>query len=102
MSSKIVVEIQHFHGCPNGPKMIENVQEAIKDFNDHVEYKETLVESMELAQQIGFLGSPTLLLNGEDFEGRTPPEKISLNCRLYADGVPSPEQIKQKIASLLT
>ncbi len=101
MSSKLILEVQHFHGCPNGPKMIANVLEAVKDFGDTVEYKETIVDSNELAQSIGFLGSPTLLINGVDFEGRQAPEKISLNCRVYINGLPTAEEIKAKISELL-
>ncbi len=41
---KIIVEIQHFHGCPNSPKMIERDKEAIKEFNEQIIYQEVLVE----------------------------------------------------------
>ncbi len=43
MSKKIEIEIQHFEGCPNGPAMIQNVKEAIKDYAKQINYKEVLV-----------------------------------------------------------
>ena len=69
MDKKVKITIQHFHGCPNSGRMIQNVLNAIRDLRDKVEYEEILVETNELAQKFKFRGSPTLLINGEDFEG---------------------------------
>ena len=101
MSKKIEIEIQHFEGCPNGPALIKNVREVVKEFRDQIDYKELLVENYDLAKEIGFRGSPTLLINGEDFEGRPSPENPGMNCRLYPNGVPKSDEIKKRIASLL-
>jgi len=98
---KINIEIQHFEGCPNSPRMIQNFKEAIKGIEDKINYKETLVESIEAAQKLKFLGSPTLLINGEDFERRKPEGEISLNCRIYPSGIPTSEQIRNKLIKLL-
>ena len=102
MTNKVIVEVQHFHGCPNGPAMIKNVQKALKGLEDKVEYREILVDNNELAQKVKFLGSPTLLINGVDFEGREFPGIAMLNCRIYPNGVPAPDEIKTKIEKLLT
>ena len=93
----IKVEVQHFEGCPNGPEMINNVKEAIARFDGEVEYRELLVDTIEKAQEIGFLGSPTLMINGKDFEGREKLLFTSLNCRVYEHGIPSVEQILNKL-----
>ncbi len=100
-NSKIKIEVQHFHGCPNGPAMIANVKEAIAEFDGGVVYSELLVDSNEIAGRIGFRGSPTLIINGEDFEGSPAPERPALNCRIYPNGVPSPDDIRSKIAELM-
>ena len=97
MNEKVKITIQHFHGCPNSGRMIQNVINAIKDFKNNVEYEEILVETNELAQKLGFRGSPTLLLNGEDFEGMPEPTRTSLSCRFYKNGVPDEKEIKEKI-----
>jgi len=97
MNKKISVEIQHFEGCPNGPKLISNVKSALAGSENIVEYNEILVETDELAMKYRFRGSPTLLINGEDFEGLAEPEKPSLSCRFYVNGIPSVQDIKQKI-----
>ena len=97
---KVLLQIQHFHGCPNAPEMIRRVKEAIRGIEDEVNYQEVLIETNELAEKVKFRGSPTLLINGEDFEGREEPITASLNCRYYQDGLPSAEDIKVKIKSL--
>lgn len=101
MGKTINISIQHFHGCPNSPKMIANVKNAIKQFGDDIAYSEQIIDTPELARIHKFRGSPTLLINGEDFEGMEVLEEISLSCRFYPDGVPSTEIIIEKINDIL-
>jgi hypothetical protein len=97
MKDKIKLDIQYFHGCPNSGEMIKRVKDAIVGFEDIVEYNELLVEANELAKKIKFRGSPTVLINGEDIEGREEPESASLNCRIYKGGLPKVEEIRKMI-----
>jgi hypothetical protein len=92
--------VQHFHGCPNGPKMLNNVFEAFKGL-ENIDFHEEIVDSPELAKKHNFRGSPTLLINGVDFEYLPGPENPSLSCRYYPNGVPSPEKIRDRIMELL-
>jgi protein-disulfide isomerase len=97
---KILLQIQHFHGCPNSSELISQVRKAISEIENEIEYQEILIETNELAEEVKFRGSPTLLINGEDFEGREEPESASLNCRYYQNGLPSVEDIKARIQNL--
>jgi len=97
MNGKIKIEIQHFRDCPNSPEMIHRVNEAIKGSEEKIEYSEVLIESNELAEKLKFRGSPTVLINGEDIEGRKAPESASLNCRVYENGLPEIEEIRKRI-----
>ncbi len=99
MNNKIKIEIQHFHGCPNSPVLIKRVKEAIKDL-DNIEYEETLVETNEFAGKVKFRGSPTLLINGKDFEGQPAPQNPALTCRYYPNGLPGIDEIKNIIHNL--
>ena len=99
MDKKIKIEVQYFNGCPNSSEMIHRVKEAIKGSEEKIEYNEVFVESNEIAEKIKFRGSPTVLINGEDIEGREAPESASLNCRVYENGLPSVEEIRNKIFS---
>lgn len=98
--SKVTIEIQHFEGCPNSPVLLERVRKAIKDFED-IDFKEVLVETNEQAEEIGFRGSPTLLINGIDIDGLAEPDKPALMCRYYPNGIPDIKLIKQKIRNEL-
>jgi hypothetical protein len=94
---KVLLQIQYIHGCPNSPGMIRRLKEAIGGIEEEVDYQEVLIETNEVAEKVKFRGSPTLLINGEDFEGREEPDQASLNCRYYPNGLPSIEDIKMKI-----
>jgi coenzyme F420-reducing hydrogenase gamma subunit len=97
MNDIIKIEVQYFNGCPNSPEMIRRIKEAIKGKEEKIDYNEVLVETNELAEEIKFRGSPTVLINGEDLEGRAEPEAASLNCRVYENGLPGIEEIKKRI-----
>ena len=98
---KIKIEMQHFLGCPNSPVLIERVKEAIKEF-DNIDYKEVIVDSNEKAEEVKFRGSPTLLINGEDFENQPEPESPALACRYYSKGLPDIAAIKKKISERIS
>ena len=55
------------------------------------------MEDEATAKQVGFCGSPTLLINGEDIKGVPVPAEPSLTCRLYIGGVPGADVIKKII-----
>jgi hypothetical protein len=79
-------------GCPNSPILIERVREVIKG-QDNVDYREVIVDSNEKAEELKFRGSPTLLINGVDFENQPEPENTALACRYYINGLPTVEEI---------
>ena len=94
---KVKLEFQYFEGCPNHKKMDENLKGAIKGLENKIDLKEVLVEDEATAKQVGFIGSPTLLINGEDVVGAAVPENPQLACRFYPGGVPSSDFIRKKI-----
>ena len=99
---KVKLEVQYFKGCPNGPAMLETAREVLSEMPEgSIEYKETPVESDTEANEIGFRGSPTLLINGEDFTGMPEPEEPVMSCRYYPDGLPEKNKIKSKISGLM-
>jgi hypothetical protein len=38
-------------------------------------------------------GAPTVLLDGEDLLGQTPPHQRALSCRIYPDGLPTASEL---------
>lgn len=69
----------------------------MKGYENFVEYRELIVDTNELAMEIGFLGSPTIIINGEDLLGLKSYLKPSLCCRFYQNGLPSIDFIRKKI-----
>lgn len=101
MKDKIILIVQHFGGCPNGPAMISNAREAAGLFPDSVVFEEQLIENNEDAALYSFRGSPTLLINGEDFEGMPAPANPVMSCRYYPGGIPGAEDIRTRITGYI-
>jgi hypothetical protein len=95
-STIIKIELQHFIGCPNSPILIRRVKEAINGF-DNIKYDEVIVDSNEKAEELKFRGSPTLLINGVDFENQPEPENTALACRFYRSGLPTVKEIRDRL-----
>jgi len=59
------------------------------------------VNSPQKAEQVGFQGSPSIRINGQDLEGRN--DGSSYSCRLYRiDGKTMPIPTKEFIAGKLS
>lgn len=103
MENKKTVSLtfQYFEGCPNSPLMLDNIKSAISGIEDKVNLTEVLINTAELARKYKFRGSPTLLIDGRDFENMIEPLNASLSCRVYDDGVPSAEFIKERILEVI-
>lgn len=98
---KLKLEFQYFEGCPNHIVMQNNISEAIKGLKDKIDLFKILVEDEATAKQVGFRGSPTLLIDGEDINGMPAPDHPKLACRFYPNGIPSSNEIKKIILKKL-
>jgi len=94
---KVSIQLQYFKGCPNVFTLLENIKTAIIGIEDKVKLTEIVINSNELANELKFRGSPTLLINGIDLEYMPEPINVSLSCRVYNNCVPSVENIKSRI-----
>lgn len=94
---KVKLEFHYFEGCPNHEKMFANLKEALKGLEDKIELNKVLVEDEVAAKRVNFRGSPTLLIDGEDVEGIPAPKEPSLACRFYVSGIPTADEIRNKI-----
>lgn len=81
------IEVFYFDGCPSYPIVAELLQKLLKEEGLLAPVDLVCVSSHEEAVRGRFLGSPTILINGEDMEpaaqGR---QDFGLKCRLYAVG----------------
>jgi hypothetical protein len=94
------LEIQYFMGCPHA----EEALLLMGRYNErHPGTQISIVKILDddHARQIGFRGSPTILINGADMFGAPIPDDPRMACRFYPDGLPDIdvfEQIVEKYA----
>ncbi len=75
----IELEILYFRDCPNYNKAIEQVKDTLRELNISVPIKLTEV-NQENFQDYPFFGSPTVLVNNKDLEGKI---NKTFSCRIY-------------------
>jgi hypothetical protein len=94
------VTILHVPGCPNVVTLQDRLVQAIG--SDDVELTLRLIDSEDLATEVGMTGSPTLLIDGVD-PFAEPGRSASLSCRLYRDeaghvaGAPSVARLRRAL-----
>lgn len=97
------IEVLYFDGCPNHEPAVERVREVLKEEGISAEVVEVNVRDASTAQELSFLGSPSVRVNGLDVE---PPARsvrdFGMMCRTYAgsgrrEGLPSLEMLRQAI-----
>ena len=96
---KIVV--QHTDGCPNVTVAQTRAREALDRLNLNATIECVLIRTTEDAERTGFVGSPTLLIDGFDPFPRG--DAPALACRMYRtslglEGAPSVEQIAMALS----
>jgi hypothetical protein len=96
------VRLLYFDDCPNWRVAEARLNEAVAGIgNDDVVVSHELVSTPEEAEQAGFRGSPTILVNGVDpFAG--PEDPIGFACRLYdgaagVDHAPTLDQLRSAL-----
>lgn len=90
------VTLQYFDGCPSWRTVDERLRALADELDLRIGYQ--LVDSPEEAEAVGFLGSPTILIDGHDpFAGAE--DQPGLACRVYETpegraGSPTIEQLR--------
>jgi hypothetical protein len=92
------VELLHFDGCPNWTVADGRLSEALRAADhQNATVERRRVETVEEAEATGFLGSPTIRIDGIDpFASGT--EQVGLACRVYTtptglSGSPTTDQL---------
>jgi hypothetical protein len=101
-SKPLRIEIFYTAGCPNRHTTVKRIWEVLNELDIAGEVREVRVHA-PLASVPGFLGTPTVRVNGSDIE---PSARTShwtgVLCRTYregeqTDGAPSKQLIRQAI-----
>jgi hypothetical protein len=98
------VELLWWEGCPSTDRALAAVQEALSDLGlGEVEVHMREVRSDDDAIETGFVGSPTILIDGADLVPAADDEPIGLSCRVYRrrDGrvspIPDPDDLREAL-----
>ena len=90
------IEVQYFDGCPHAAEALR-LAEQVHERHPQVQIAITRVRDEEHARSIGFRGSPTILLDGEDWFGMPAPAEPHLACRFYPNGLPSFKEVEARL-----
>lgn len=96
----MTIEIRYVDGCPNRRLAEELVREVLGDRPVRIVHRR--IETPQEADATGFVGSPTLLIDGRD-PFATGDEPVGLACRVYRTpagprGLPTREQLEEVLA----
>jgi hypothetical protein len=97
------IEVLYFDGCPNHKAAVERMRRVLGEEGISAEVVEVNVSEPAIAQKIGFVGSPSIRVNGLDVEpeARTARDYGKM-CRTYTvngrrEGLPSREMLRHAI-----
>src|SRR5579863_9296854 len=99
------IEVLYIEGCQHLPAAIDAVKKAMEQHALTCPIIETKVEDQGMAVSIGFLGSPTVRINGLDIEPSARQRiAFGIMCRRYegSGGVPSGDLIRGAITEATT
>jgi hypothetical protein len=86
------VSFLFYEECPSHEPALERLSQVLAEEGIDADIKVIKVESEEQAQELRFVGSPTILINGQDIDPPPPDSYYVLTCRAYCleDGRISP------------
>lgn len=78
------IEILYFDGCPNSEETKTVLRQAAEVEGVRADIVYLVVDDSETAQHLGFLGSPSIRINGVDIEADAGTKSaFGIMCRFY-------------------
>ena len=88
------VQVLYFEGCPNHQPTVQLARDVIRDLVLTVAVEEVEVTSLENAERLHFLGSPTVFVNGVDIEpSARSSTAYAFACRTYGSAGTPPQEL---------
>jgi hypothetical protein len=95
------VEVLVVPGCPGAQLTLARVQAAAESLGVDTNLRVVTVDEETRARELGFVGSPTVRVDGRDVEDASD-RPIGISCRLYGrERAPSDESIRRAIATAI-
>jgi hypothetical protein len=98
------VELQWWEGCPSTERTLEELREVLDELGlPSAPVRTHEIKTEEDALRLGFAGSPTVLIDGEDAVSTATEEPPGLSCRIYRrrDGaispIPDPDDLREAL-----
>jgi hypothetical protein len=97
------IRFLYYEDCPSHDAALERLQGVMAEEGIEGDIEITKVETDEQAHALRFVGSPTILIDGQDIDPPPPEAYYALTCRAYRleDGrispLPSPETIRRAL-----
>jgi hypothetical protein len=97
------VQLLYWEGCPSHPEALALLREVIAERGMRLEVELREVTSEDEAEELGFPGSPTILVDGRDVDDAGAGSPPALTCRIYhqPDGRVSPIPSRQQLEDAL-
>ena len=100
------VELLWWEGCPSSEEAHELVRRLMGEAGlDPASLRSIEIDTNDAADREGFVGSPTIRVDGRDIQPPEDEEPPGLTCRVYhlRDGrispLPDPEDIKEALST---
>jgi hypothetical protein len=83
----VLIELLYFEGCPSYEEYLPRVRNLLAQSGVDAPVIQRQVQTQHDAQREGFIGSPTLRIDGKDVDPRASERTdYGLRCRLYPSG----------------
>lgn len=98
------IQFLYFDGCPSYKQGLKNLKQALSELSLSEDFVMINIETNKAAKEHHFIGSPTIIINGEDIDPRARDAKVTgyKGCRIYQTeeglkGTPTVEMINKAI-----
>jgi predicted Zn-dependent protease len=98
------IELLWWAGCPSTDRAQDELERAIHDVGlSGVDVRRTEIGTDDEARARGFVGSPTILIDGVDVASPAPAEPAALACRVYRQRdrrispTPDPDDLREAL-----
>ena len=102
------IELLWWSECPSWERALDELRAAVRELGlDDSAIRLRQVETDTDAEQEGFIGSPTIRVNGRDIQPPGPEEPLGLTCRIYRlrDGrvspLPDPADVREALVTAI-
>lgn len=88
----VAIQVLYYEACPSHPLAFEDLQRIVAEEGIEATITSVSVETEAQAARLRFVGSPTILVNGQDIDPPSEGTPYRLTCRVYQleDGRVSP------------